>query len=61
MRNDPPYLVRLLKSISSPLKPEELKVLRDQYEKEGDFVGVQTKFNYAWVRSSVQNENMHSQ
>ena len=35
--------------ISSPLKPEELQVLRGQYEKEGDFVGVQTKFNYAWV------------
>ena len=33
----------------SPLNPEELKVLRDQYEKEGAFVGVQTKFNYAWV------------
>jgi len=25
-------------------------VLRAQYEKEGDMVGVQTKFNYAWVR-----------
>jgi len=24
-------------------------VLRDQYEKEGDMVSVQTKFNYAWV------------
>jgi hypothetical protein len=23
--------------------------LRAQYEKEGDYVGVQTKFNYAWV------------
>lgn len=33
----------------SPLKPAELKVLRDQYEKEGEYVGVQTKFNYAWV------------
>ncbi|KAJ9636831.1 mitochondrial membrane protein [Coniosporium tulheliwenetii] len=32
----------------SPLKPAELQVLRAQYEKEGDFVGVQTKFNYAW-------------
>ncbi|KAI4155960.1 MAG: hypothetical protein LQ340_000627 [Diploschistes diacapsis] len=32
----------------SALKPEELKVLRDQYEKEGNFVGIQTKFNYAW-------------
>ncbi len=34
---------------SSPLKPDELSVLRAQYEKEGEFVGVQTKFNYAWV------------
>lgn len=34
---------------SSPLKPAELQVLRSQYEKEGDYVSVQTKFNYAWV------------
>lgn len=33
---------------SSPLKEAELQVLRNQYEKEGQFVGVQTKFNYAW-------------
>jgi mitochondrial fission 1 protein len=26
-------------------------VLRAQYEKEGEYVGVQTKFNYAWVCS----------
>ncbi|EXJ79553.1 mitochondria fission 1 protein [Capronia epimyces CBS 606.96] len=32
----------------SPLKPAELQVLRAQYEKEGDYVSVQTKFNYAW-------------
>jgi len=32
----------------SPLKEAELQVLRNQYEKEGQFVGVQTKFNYAW-------------
>jgi hypothetical protein len=25
-------------------------VLRAQYEKEGEYVGLQTKFNYAWVR-----------
>ncbi len=24
-------------------------MLRAQYEKEGELVGVQTKFNYAWV------------
>ena len=34
----------------SPLKPAELQVLRAQYEKEGEYVGVQTKFNFAWVR-----------
>lgn len=33
----------------TPLKPAELGVLRAQYEKEGEMVGVQTKFNYAWV------------
>jgi mitochondrial fission 1 protein len=33
----------------SPLKPAELQVLRSQYEKEGEYVGIQTKFNYAWV------------
>ncbi|KAK5624311.1 hypothetical protein RRF57_000027 [Xylaria bambusicola] len=32
----------------TPLREEELQVLRAQYEKEGDMVGVQTKFNYAW-------------
>lgn len=32
----------------SPLKEAELAVLRKQYEREGQFVGVQTKFNYAW-------------
>lgn len=34
----------------SPLNQAELDVLRAQYEKEGDMVGVQTRFNYAWVR-----------
>ncbi|KAK3670843.1 Mitochondrial fission 1 protein [Recurvomyces mirabilis] len=32
----------------SPLKPAELEVLRSQYEKEGSYVSLQTKFNYAW-------------
>ncbi|KAL9615442.1 MAG: hypothetical protein Q9167_000120 [Letrouitia subvulpina] len=42
----------------SPLKPEELHVLRAQYEKEGYYVGVQTKFNYAWglIKSASRNE-----
>ncbi|KAI9371292.1 mitochondria fission 1 protein [Aspergillus egyptiacus] len=42
----------------SPLKPAELQVLRAQYEKEGDYVGVQTKFNYAWglIKSNSRHE-----
>jgi len=44
--------------VESPLKPEELQVLRTQYEKEGEYVGVQTKFNYAWglIKSNVRSE-----
>ncbi|RKU47172.1 mitochondrial membrane protein [Coniochaeta pulveracea] len=40
----------------TPLNPAELNVLKAQYEKEGDMVGVQTKFNYAWglVKSNVR-------
>ena len=37
----------------SPLKADELQVLRAQYEKEGEYVGLQTKFNYAWVRTDA--------
>ena len=37
-------------AVGSPLNTAELDVLRAQYEKEGEMVGVQTKFNYAWVR-----------
>ena len=37
--------------LRSPLKPAELQVLRSQYDKEGEHVGVQTKFNFAWVRA----------
>lgn len=44
---------------SSPLKPDELNVLRAQYEKEGEFVGVQTKFNYAWVRGVHRCTSRH--
>lgn len=39
----------------TPLNQAELQVLRAQYEKEGDMVGVQTKFNYAWVRPQSHN------
>ena len=40
------------------LKPSELSVLRAQYEKEGAFVGLQTKFNYAWglIKASQRDE-----
>ncbi|KAI4287073.1 MAG: hypothetical protein L6R35_003672 [Caloplaca aegaea] len=44
----------------SPLKPDELQVLRAQYEKEGYYVGVQTKFNYAWVRHSLTERKKKS-
>jgi hypothetical protein len=32
-----------------PLNASELNVLKAQYEREGEMVGIQTKFNYAWV------------
>ncbi|TID26952.1 mitochondria fission 1 protein [Venturia nashicola] len=42
----------------SPLKPAELQVLRAQYEKEGEYVSIQTKFNYAWglIKSDARSE-----
>ncbi|EMR66952.1 mitochondrial membrane protein [Eutypa lata] len=42
----------------TPLNPQELQVLRAQYEKEGEMVGIQTKFNYAWglVKSNSRND-----
>merc|ERR1711964_573320 len=42
----------------SPLKPAELQVLRSQYEKEGEHVGVQTKFNFAWglIKSNTRDD-----
>ncbi|KAL1981379.1 hypothetical protein VTN96DRAFT_2722 [Rasamsonia emersonii] len=42
----------------SPLKPAELQVLRAQYEKEGEYVGIQTKFNYAWglIKSNSRSD-----
>ncbi|RPA82043.1 mitochondrial fission 1 protein [Ascobolus immersus RN42] len=39
-----PYAV----DADSPMKESELAVLRRQFESEGAYVGVQTKFNYAW-------------
>ncbi|KAL2159806.1 hypothetical protein VTH06DRAFT_1939 [Thermothelomyces fergusii] len=43
----------------TPLAPSELAVLRAQYESEGDMVGVQTKFNYAW--GLVKSNSRHDQ
>lgn len=37
-----------LVDIEQPLSDEELYVLAQQYANEGDFVSVQTRFNYAW-------------
>jgi len=45
----------------SPLKPQELQVLQTQYENEGEYVGIQTKFNYAWglVKSISRDDQQH--
>ncbi|KAI9807688.1 MAG: mitochondrial membrane protein [Sarcosagium campestre] len=42
----------------SPLKPAELQVLRAQFEKEGEYVSIQTKFNFAWglIKSSARSD-----
>ncbi|EKJ72539.1 hypothetical protein NXS19_008932 [Fusarium pseudograminearum] len=42
----------------TPLNPSELNVLKSQYDREGEMVGVQTKFNYAWglVKSNQRND-----
>ncbi|CAG8640189.1 6865_t:CDS:2 [Scutellospora calospora] len=41
-----------------PLTSDELSVLRRQFEREGDDVTTQTKFNYAWglIKSKRKNE-----
>ncbi|KAF2668575.1 mitochondrial fission 1 protein [Microthyrium microscopicum] len=48
-------------AINSPLKPEELSVLRTQYENEGEYVGIQTKFNYAWglIKSTARTDQQY--
>ncbi|KAI8335199.1 mitochondria fission 1 protein [Chlamydoabsidia padenii] len=42
-----------VQDVETPLSAAELEVLKRQYVKEGDYVSIQTKFNYAWglVRS----------
>lgn len=45
-------------SFKSPISREELEVLRRQYYSEGQFVSLQTRFNYAWglVRSPLVSD-----
>ncbi|KAI8070915.1 mitochondria fission 1 protein [Gongronella butleri] len=42
--------------VERPLTSAELEVLRRQYLKEGEYVNIQTKFNYAWglIRATQQ-------
>nr|POE85383.1 mitochondria fission 1 protein [Quercus suber] len=42
----------------APLSAKELQVLRAQYEKEGEYVSLQTKFNFAWglIKSSSRGD-----
>ncbi|RUS14926.1 putative mitochondrial membrane fission protein [Jimgerdemannia flammicorona] len=37
-----------IQDAESPLSDGELEVLKKQYAREGEYVTVQTKFNYAW-------------
>ena len=37
-----------LTSFTRPLDPELLEVLRKQFYSEGEFVSIQTRFNFAW-------------
>lgn len=57
MGSNLPYAI----DAETPLKPDELQVLRAQFEKEGDMVGVQTKFNYAWglVKSNARADQQN--
>ncbi|KAG2228118.1 hypothetical protein INT45_009164 [Circinella minor] len=38
----------MVEEAEKPLTPAEIEVLRKQFEREGEFVTIQTKFNYAW-------------
>jgi len=50
-----------LEDAESPMSDSELEVLKKQYVREGEYVTIQTKFNYAWglirSRRSDDNEN----
>ncbi|KAI8389506.1 mitochondria fission 1 protein [Blakeslea trispora] len=43
-----PVSTPLIQDAQTALSPAELEVLRRQYIKEGEYVTIQTKFNYAW-------------
>ncbi|KAG2189796.1 hypothetical protein INT46_005184 [Mucor plumbeus] len=49
----------LIQDAEIPLSPAELEVLRRQYIKEGEYVTIQTKFNYAWgLVKSAKSEHL---
>ncbi|ODQ65325.1 mitochondria fission 1 protein [Nadsonia fulvescens var. elongata DSM 6958] len=51
------YLPELAQA-EAPLSDEELGILRKQYLDEGDYVCVQTKFNYSWgLIKSLSNDD----
>ncbi|CDH58200.1 mitochondria fission 1 protein [Lichtheimia corymbifera JMRC:FSU:9682] len=49
--------VPMVKEAETPLTDAEITVLRRQYEKEGEFVTIQTKFNYAWGLIKSKNRD----
>ncbi|KAI9491421.1 mitochondria fission 1 protein [Zychaea mexicana] len=48
----------MVEEAEKPLTEAEIEVLRKQYEREGEYVTIQTKFNYAWglIRSKKVEE-----
>ncbi|SAL98217.1 hypothetical protein [Absidia glauca] len=54
MKSDIP----VVEDVERPLSSAELEVLKRQYIKEGEYVTIQTKFNYAWglVRSASNGQ-----
>ncbi|KAI8391414.1 mitochondrial fission 1 protein [Radiomyces spectabilis] len=53
--------VPMVQEAQVSLSADELEVLRRQYMKEGEYVTVQTKFNYAWglIKSSKTEQVEH--
>ncbi|KAI9245351.1 hypothetical protein BDA99DRAFT_528150 [Phascolomyces articulosus] len=48
--------VPMVEEAEKPLTSAEIEVLRKQFEREGEFVTIQTKFNYAW--GLIKSKNM---